>query len=84
METQNTALKTKEQILIEVKKLEKGLIYEITTPKTKYMVGRSYVGNYWMLGAFISVEWLFYPNSHSRKKYTKKEVLAKLAEWLSE
>ena len=58
METQNTALKTKEQILIEVKKLEKGLIYEITTPKTKYMVGRSYVGNYWMLGTFISAEWL--------------------------
>ena len=83
METQNTALKTKEQILIEVKKLEKGLIYEITTPKTKYMVGRSYVGNYWMLGTFISAEWLFYPNSHSRTKYTKKEVLAKLAEWLS-
>ena len=84
MKTQNTALKTKEQILIEVKKLEKGLIYEITTPKTKYMVGRSYVGNYWMLGTFISAEWLFYPNSHSRTKYTKKEVLSKLAEWLGE
>ena len=83
MKTQNTAPKTKEQILIEVKKLEKGLIYEITTPKTKYMVGRSYVGNYWMLGTFISAEWLFYPNSHNRTKYTKKEVLAKLAEWLS-
>ena len=84
MKAQATTLKTKSQIISEAKNLEKGLVMEITTPKTKYMIGRSYVGNYWLLGAYINTEWLFYPNSHNRTKYTKKEVLAKLAEWLSE
>ena len=82
MKAQATTLKTKSQIISEAKNLEKGLVMEITTPKTKYMIGRSYVGNYWLLGTYINTEWLFYPNSHSRTKYTKKEVLSKLAEWL--
>ena len=84
MKAQATTLKTKSQIISEAKNLEKGLVMEITTPKTKYMIGRSYVGNYWLLGTYINTEWLFYPNSHSRTKYTKKEVFTKLAEWLSE
>ena len=84
MKAKPATLKTREQIISEAKNLEKGSIFEITTPKTKYMIGRSYVGNYWLLGTFISVEWLFYPNSHSRTKYTKKEVFAKLEEWLSQ
>lgn len=75
-------MKTKAEILNEVKALDKGELYQIKTGKTTYYAGRCFDGT-WLLGAFLMPENLLYKNvSYDRKFKSVKAVIAKLNTWI--